>query len=71
MSLKVECQLKWNVNQKGILLQKECHSKQNVTKNRMSLKIEFYLILNVTQKGTLLEMDFYLKWNIIKNAILP
>ena len=40
MSLKMECQLKWNVTQNGMQLKMDGHSKWNVTKNGVSLKME-------------------------------
>ena len=43
MSLKMECDSKWNVTQNGMLLKIECDSNWNVTQNGVPLKFSLKL----------------------------
>ena len=64
MFLKIECQLKWNVTQNGMLLKMECRSKWSVTKNGMSHKMECHSKRNVTKNEMSLKLECYSNSNL-------
>ena len=70
MSLKMECQSKWNVTQNGMSLKMKGHSKWDVTQNEMSLKMECHLKWNITQNGMSLKMECHSKWNVTQNGMV-
>ena len=47
-------------------LKMECHSKWNVTQNRISLRMECHSKWYVTQNGMSPKMEFHSKWNVTK-----
>ena len=74
MLLNIEWYYKWNVTQIGMFFKMKCHSKFNVTQNRISLE------KNVTQnkmspitechlEWNVIKMKYNSKWNVIKNGM--
>ena len=63
MSLKMECQSKWNVTQNVMSLRIEYQSKWIVTQNGNSLKWK------VPKNGMSLKMECLSTWNVIQNWI--
>ena len=63
MSLKMECNSKWNVTQDGMSLTKEFPMKWNVTENEMSLETECHSKWSVTKNA------MSLKFNVTQNGM--